>query len=83
MVELHVGERRILDYVSESTRIRKDAKIGEEELRVQLVDDPAVDALNAILQNLSLAGFVQFVRPAAVAATPAGRQYLQEHPTRG
>jgi hypothetical protein len=76
-VKLHVGERRILGRISES------AKIGAEELRGQLTDDPAADAIEAILENLSSAGFVQFVRPSSIAATPAGRQYLQEHPNRG
>jgi hypothetical protein len=73
--ELFVGERRILGHISEAT------KLGVEELRLQLADDPAIDALGPILRNLSLASFVQFEPRHCVAATAEGRTYLQEHPS--
>jgi hypothetical protein len=75
--ELYVGELRILRHISESS------KIGRDELSLQLHDDPACGALGAILRNLATASFVQFESQNCVAATPAGRAYLKEHPTNG
>jgi hypothetical protein len=75
--ELFVGERRILHCISGTS------KVGLEELRTQLHDDPAVEAIDPILRNLSLAHFVTFEPQNCVAATLAGRAYLQEHPSHG
>lgn len=72
---LFAGERRILSHISEVS------KFGVEELRDQLIDDPAIGALDPILRNLSLASFLTFEPQLCVAATAAGRAYLHEHPS--
>ncbi|HSY51182.1 MAG TPA: hypothetical protein VLC46_20415 [Thermoanaerobaculia bacterium] len=73
--ELFVGERRILAKIAETTEIGRYV-LGDD---LAEANDPARDALGAILYNLHSAAFVasNFKGDGhTLSATPAGREYL-------